>query len=91
MRSPEVVDWQLQDAEKPRAAPCFAVLAACADLTWVQHTNHRTWSCAGRASSSIQREIFFSESALRVLLRRNGKDFSVFSLVKCVPRCSEQI
>lgn len=33
---------------------------------------------------------FSSESALRALLRRNGKDFPVFSQAKCVPSCSEQ-
>lgn len=32
----------------------------------------------------------FSESALKALVRRNDKDFSVFSQAKCVPSCSEQ-
>lgn len=89
VRSPEVVDWHLQDAEKPWGCSCFAVPAARAELTRVQHMNHRAWCCAGRASSSKQSEIF-SESALRALVRRNDKDFSVFSQAKCVPSCSEQ-
>lgn len=59
VRSPEVVDWHLQDAEKPWGCSCFAVPAARAELTRVQHMNHKAWYGAERASSSKQSEIFF--------------------------------
>lgn len=90
-----------EPSEKPRAGGLAAaggrkalglLLLCCpcctAELTRMQHTNPRAWCCAGRSSSAKQGEIF-PESALKALLRRNGKDFSVFSQAKCVPSCSE--
>lgn len=43
VRSPEVVDWQLQDAENPWGCSCFAAPAARAELTRVQHRDDRAW------------------------------------------------
>lgn len=89
MRRPGLVDWQLQDAGKPWGCSCFAVLAAHAELTRVQPRITEPGAVQGGHPHQTEGD-FSSESALRALLRRNGKDFPVFSQAKCVPSCSEQ-